>query len=102
LQGAIILFGLKFRKSSLQSLPRPLGERRDHGTENIALLRKIALNLAKRETSRKIGVRAKLRLAGLIVASLFFFAFPNDMPTRTFGPALLNALSRDAVFLLSS
>ena len=39
--------------------------RRDHGTENIALLRKIAMNLAKRETSRKNGVRVKLHLAAL-------------------------------------
>jgi predicted transposase YbfD/YdcC len=44
--------------------------RRDHGAENIALLRKIAMNLAKRETTRKRGVRAKLLLAGLSEAYL--------------------------------
>jgi predicted transposase YbfD/YdcC len=39
--------------------------RRDNGTENIALLRKIAMNLAKSETTRKRGIRAKMLLAGL-------------------------------------
>jgi predicted transposase YbfD/YdcC len=37
--------------------------RTDHGTENVAILRKIAMNLAKSETSRKKGVRAKRRIA---------------------------------------
>jgi predicted transposase YbfD/YdcC len=44
--------------------------RRDHGTENIALLRKIAMNLAKSETTRKKGIRAKMLLAGLSEAYL--------------------------------
>ena len=38
--------------------------RTDHGPENIALLRKIAMNLAKSERSNKRGIKAKLRLAG--------------------------------------
>jgi predicted transposase YbfD/YdcC len=37
--------------------------RTDHGPENIALLRKIAMNLAKSERSNKRGIKAKLRLA---------------------------------------
>jgi len=38
--------------------------RRDNAPENLALLRKIALNLAKRETSSKSSMRAKLKRAG--------------------------------------
>jgi len=37
--------------------------RTDHGPENIALLRKIAMNLAKSERSNKRGVHAKRKLA---------------------------------------
>lgn len=37
--------------------------RTDHGPENIALLRKIAMNLAKSERSHKRGVQAKRKLA---------------------------------------
>jgi predicted transposase YbfD/YdcC len=38
--------------------------RRDNAPENLAVLRKIALNLAKRETSTKISIRRKLLRAG--------------------------------------
>jgi predicted transposase YbfD/YdcC len=38
--------------------------RTDHGPENLALLRKIAMNLARSERSNKRGVKAKLKLAG--------------------------------------
>jgi predicted transposase YbfD/YdcC len=37
--------------------------RADHGPENIALLRKIAMNLAKSERSHKRGIQAKRKLA---------------------------------------
>ena len=37
--------------------------RTDHGPENIALLRKIAMNLAKNERSHKRGIQAKRKLA---------------------------------------
>ena len=37
--------------------------RTDHGAENLALLRKIALNLAKSERSHKRGIQAKRKLA---------------------------------------
>jgi predicted transposase YbfD/YdcC len=37
--------------------------RTDHGPENIALLRKIAMNLAKSERSHKRGIQAKRKLA---------------------------------------
>ena len=37
--------------------------RTDHGPENIALLRKIAMNLAKNERTHKKGVQAKRKLA---------------------------------------
>jgi predicted transposase YbfD/YdcC len=37
--------------------------RTDHGPENIALLRKIAMNLDKSERSHKRGVQAKRKLA---------------------------------------
>lgn len=38
--------------------------RRDNAPENLAILRKVALNLAKRETSSKSSIRAKLKRAG--------------------------------------
>lgn len=38
--------------------------RKDHGPQNFALLRKIALNLLKAETSAKIGVKEKRLKAG--------------------------------------
>jgi predicted transposase YbfD/YdcC len=38
--------------------------RRDHAPHNMALLRHIALNLLKRETSLKIGVKARRKRAG--------------------------------------
>jgi predicted transposase YbfD/YdcC len=38
--------------------------RTDHGPENIALLRKVAMNLAKRERTNKRGIQAKRKLAG--------------------------------------
>lgn len=37
--------------------------RTDHGDENLALLRKIAMNLAKNERSNKRGIQAKRKLA---------------------------------------
>ncbi len=37
--------------------------RTDHGPENIALLRKIAMNLAKSERTNKRGIQAKRKLA---------------------------------------
>jgi predicted transposase YbfD/YdcC len=37
--------------------------RTDHGPENAALLRKIAMNLAKSERSNKRGIQAKRKLA---------------------------------------
>jgi len=37
--------------------------RTDHGPENLALLRKIALNLAKNERTHKAGLQAKRKLA---------------------------------------
>jgi predicted transposase YbfD/YdcC len=37
--------------------------RTDHGTENVALLRKVAMNLAKSERSHKRGIQAKRKLA---------------------------------------
>lgn len=37
--------------------------RTDHGPENLALLRKVAMNLAKNERSHKRGVQAKRKLA---------------------------------------
>jgi predicted transposase YbfD/YdcC len=45
--------------------------RTDHAAENVALLRKIAMNLAKGETSRKIGIRAKRRLATFDLTYLY-------------------------------
>jgi len=38
--------------------------RKGHGAENLALLRKIALNLLKQETSRKASIRSKRKLGG--------------------------------------
>jgi ribosomal protein S15P/S13E len=37
--------------------------RTDHGPENLALLRKIAMNLAKSERTHKKGIQAKRKLA---------------------------------------
>ena len=37
--------------------------RTDHGPENIALLRKVAMNLAKSERTHKRGIQAKRKLA---------------------------------------
>jgi predicted transposase YbfD/YdcC len=45
--------------------------RTDHGPENLALLRKISMNLAKRERSNKRGIQAKRKLAGWDDAYLF-------------------------------
>ncbi len=38
--------------------------RRNHAPENLAILRKIAMNLAKRETTSKSSIRRKLKRAG--------------------------------------
>lgn len=38
--------------------------RTDHGAENVALLRKIAMNLAKSERTSKRGIQAKRKIAG--------------------------------------
>lgn len=45
--------------------------RTDHGPENIALLRKVAMNLAKSERSHKRGIQAKRKLAAWNDAYLF-------------------------------
>lgn len=44
--------------------------RRDNAPENLALLRKIALNLAKRETSSKASMRSKLKRAAWDISYL--------------------------------
>ena len=38
--------------------------RSDHGPENLGILRRIALNLLKQETTLKVGVKAKRKAAG--------------------------------------
>ena len=38
--------------------------RRDHGPENFAILRRLALNLLKQDTSLKIGIKGKRKAAG--------------------------------------
>ena len=38
--------------------------RRGHGARNLAVLRKIALNLLRRETTAKVGIQGKRRKAG--------------------------------------
>lgn len=38
--------------------------RRDHAPQNMALLRQLALNLLKQETSAKVGIAAKRKMAG--------------------------------------
>lgn len=42
----------------------PSRVRKDHGPENLALLRKIAINLLKAEKTLKRGIAAKRRVAG--------------------------------------
>lgn len=38
--------------------------RRDHAPENMALIRRAALNLVKHETSHKVGIKARRKMAG--------------------------------------
>ncbi|MEW5852767.1 MAG: ISAs1 family transposase, partial [Myxococcota bacterium] len=38
--------------------------RKDHAPENLAILNQIALNLLKQEKTKKIGIKAKRKLAG--------------------------------------
>ena len=38
--------------------------RKGHGAENFSRLRRIALNLLQRETSRKVGIKTKRLIAG--------------------------------------
>jgi hypothetical protein len=38
--------------------------RTDHGPQNMAILRHIALNLIKLDTDRKVGVKASIKKAG--------------------------------------
>jgi predicted transposase YbfD/YdcC len=63
--------------------------RRDHGPENLALLRKIALNLAKNERTFKRGAQAKRRQACLkdgYLLTLLQAGLPTDPPKRTRRP----------------
>lgn len=48
--------------------------RKDHAPRNLALLRRLALNLLKRETSLKVGVTAKRLRAGWDPSYLFKFS----------------------------
>ena len=57
--------------------------RKDHGPQNLALLRKLALNLAKLEPS-KGSMRGKLKQAGWDNA----FLTPNLAPVRKFSNAI--------------
>jgi predicted transposase YbfD/YdcC len=59
--------------------------RADHGPENLALLRKLALNLAKSERTSKRGMQAKRRLACLkddYLIRLLQAGLPNEPSTR--------------------
>jgi hypothetical protein len=38
--------------------------RKDHAPQNMAVLRHLALNLLKRDTSVKVGIAAKRKMAG--------------------------------------
>ena len=64
-----------------------------HGPENIALLRKIAMNLAKSERSNKRGIKAKLRLAGWDEAYLLMLlqaGCPKFKPIKMRSPCLFH------------
>jgi predicted transposase YbfD/YdcC len=55
--------------------------RTDHGAENIALLRKIAMNLAKNEKTNKRGIQAKRKLAAwddAYLLKLLHAGLPSD------------------------
>jgi len=55
--------------------------RTDHGPENIALLRKIAMNLAKNERTHKKGIQAKRKLAAwsdAYLLKLLLAGLPQD------------------------
>jgi predicted transposase YbfD/YdcC len=48
----------------------------DHGPENLGILRRIALNLLKQESTLKVGVKAKRKAAGWDEAYLHLVLAP--------------------------
>jgi hypothetical protein len=54
--------------------------RKEHAPENMAALRRIALNLVRQESSRQISLRQKRLLCGLDAHSALRADFENTIP----------------------